>query len=85
MCVSRRSDGVGLGPDDRDHRVGAGDVEREPVADLLAHGWRSAGAQSTSARRGEIAYQTMPSPSIGSPAGRSSSFVRCETSAMPTA
>ena len=42
----------------------------------------SAGAQSTSARRGEIGYQTIPSPSIGSPAGRTSSFARCETSAI---
>ena len=38
----------------------------EPVADLRrAPTRRASGGQSTSARRGEIAYQTIPSPSIG--------------------
>ena len=76
---------VGLRADDRDHRVGAGDVERRSGRRAArAPSRRASGAQSTSARRGEIGTRRCPSPSIGSPAGRSSSFVRCERSAIPT-
>ena len=49
---------VGLGADDRDHRVGAGDVEREAVADLRRAPRRRAPGQAEHERAaGEIAYQ----------------------------
>ena len=77
---------VGLGPGDREDREPAREVDHEPVAELSAHGFGAVAEDRARARAAWRSDTRRPSGSSAgdSPAGRTSSLVRCDRSAIPT-